>query len=93
MFNACSLFRYVLLPYVGCVVFHSSQLNKDWPRTDTVIFALLAGLTAFTFLCVLVKVIVLLCRHMLQREKEKVVVTSRPLAVELEEETYLLRHK
>ncbi|XP_070175134.1 uncharacterized protein [Littorina saxatilis] len=84
--------RYVVLPYIGFVLFHAAQLNKDWPSTRSPVFVLMAGLTAFTFLCVLVKFVALLCRHLVQREKEsKAEVMTRPLVPDLEEETYLLQ--
>ena len=84
----------MLLPYLGFVVFHAAQLNKNWPDIRAPVFGLLAGLMAFTFLYVLIKVVVLLCRHVLQHENENnMVVISRPLAAELEEETYLLKQK
>ncbi|KAL8580235.1 hypothetical protein ACOMHN_039297 [Nucella lapillus] len=87
--------RFVVLPYLGLVLFHAAQLTKDWPSTHSPIFILVAGLTAFTFLAVFIKAVVLLCRHVPHTDNDLITmnIITRPLAADLEEETYLLREK
>ncbi|XP_076437059.1 uncharacterized protein LOC143276449 isoform X2 [Babylonia areolata] len=88
--------RFVVLPYIGMALFSAAQLTKDWPSAHSPVFILVAGLTAFTFLAIFVKAVALMCRyapHAGEGEAISLNIVTRPLASDLEEETYLLRDK